>query len=365
MDEWEAQVALTTVPRLGSIKIQLLIQFFGSARAVFDADPSELIQVHGISSEIAHSLDQIRIQKKWLRDLEIAEKMGVRVISFQSPEYPKRLLEISDFPIILYVKGQIIPDDQHCLAVVGTRAASPYGMEMAEKISRELAGAGYTIASGLARGVDTAAHLGALKCGRTIAVIGSGLANIYPKENCALSDEVAAKGALISEFPMLTPPDRQNFPQRNRIVSGMSKGVLLIEAPVKSGAMITMEKAKSHKRKLFALPGRVDSERFRGNHFLIKSGLANLVENTNDILSAFETVLTSQKLPLSHKYHLPELDREERGVMQILETEEQSIEELCAKTGLPVMKLNSLLMSLLIKKRVKEFPGKLFKKINM
>jgi DNA processing protein len=266
---------------------------------------------------------------------------------------------MQDPPALLYVKGDLLPQDQRCIAVIGTRQSSLYGNEMAEKISRELARHGFTVISGLARGIDTAAHRGALQGGRTLAVIGSGLANIYPAENKQLAEEIAGRGALISEFSLCVPPDRQNFPQRNRIVAGLALASVLIEAPLKSGAMITIHKANEYKRKLFALPGRADTGQFKGNHALIKSGQAELIEDADDILAYFEQL----PLPQVQKTQGSQLfDQEERQVLGAL-LEECSIEHLAVKSGLPMQQLNRVLMGLILKRAVKEFPGKIYKKV--
>jgi DNA processing protein len=259
------------------------------------------------------------------------------------------------------MQGELLKEDQRCLAIVGTRQASVYGQEMAHRLSRELAQAGFTIVSGLARGIDTAAHRGALEKGRTLAVLGSGLACIYPTENIALAGAIRQQGALISEFAMATPPDRQNFPQRNRIVSGMTLGTILIEAPQQSGAMLTVERALNQGRPVFALPGRVDQDSFRGNHALIKERKAELIENVEDILKNFECSLPlvfkpTQKLPFR-------LEKEEEELLRQMPIQEISVEELVAHIQWPVAKLNGLLMSLVLKKIVKEYPGKIYKKI--
>lgn len=366
LSELEALVILTTIPYLGAVKIRALIKKFGSALAALDADPALIAKMAEFGERIAQGWQRWRKEDGWKRNLELAEKEQVEIVPYTSSAYPKRLLEIADHPVLLYVKGTLLPTDQHCIAVVGTRQASIYGKEMAEKISQELAGAGLTVVSGLARGIDTSAHAGALRRGRTIAVIGSGLADIYPQENIALAKTISERGALISEFPMDTPPDRQNFPQRNRIVSGMTMATLVVEAPVKSGAMITVEKALSYKRRVFALPGRSDVEDFRGNHLLIKSGQAKLVENAKDILENFEDLFSlTEELPPRTKSFSRGLSSEETEFLKKLPSHEVSIEDLMQLTKIPVMNMNTMIMSLLLKKAIKEYPGKIYKKIVM
>lgn len=362
MNELEALAFLSAIPLLGSVRIRLLIHHFGSAAAAAQAKISEITPLPGFGPKILESWKNWQKNSSWRENLDLVNKSGVKLIAYSSHEYPKRLLELPDFPILLYVKGDLEASDQDGIAIVGTRQASIYGLEMAEMIAKELASSGFAIVSGLARGIDTAAHRGALQKGRTLAIIGSGLSDIYPHENLALSEMIAKQGALISEFPMATPPDRQNFPQRNRIVSGLTLGTLLIEAPLRSGAMLTMERAREQKRKLFALPGRADLENFKGNHHLIKQGLAQLIESAQDIVNNFGDLFdrASQPMPKAPKLML---EKEEEHLLNQLPPEELSFDEILQKTKVPVAKLNVLLMSLVLKRAIKEFPGKSYKKI--
>lgn len=359
LDGLEALVALTHVPGLGAVRVKQLIEHFGSAEVALDADAGAIAQIPGFGPKITAGWEKHKSADGWKRDRDLAAERGVRLLPYTDPEYPKALLEVPDHPVLLYVAGEILPEDSRSLAVVGTRNATIYGMEMAAQISRTLARSGFTIVSGLARGIDTAAHQATLDAGRTIAVIGSGLANIYPKENNMLAKAIAEDGALISEYPMMTPPSRQSFPQRNRIVAGMTLGTVLIEAPFKSGAMITMANARDYGKKLFALPGRADTEAFRGNHQLIKRGEAQLIEGARDILESFSVLPALESTPQ------PELNEEEQQLMTLLPSEELSIEEITLKTQLPVPKLNVLLMRLVLKKLVKKFPGRIYKKVSI
>lgn len=362
--ELEALLALTTVVGLGSVKIRQLVGQFGSARGVLAASRGDWLTCRGMTPSNADAIEDVQRIKSPRSLLAQAQALGADVIAYTDPRYPKRLLEIDDHPVVLYAQGELLPVDQRSIAIVGTRNATLYGRDMARRFGQQLAAEGFTVVSGLARGVDTEAHLGALQSGRTVAVIGSGLADVYPAENLALSRQISMQGALLSEFPMHTPPDRHNFPQRNRIVSGMTQATLLIEAPVKSGAMITMDRALSQGRRLFALPGRVDNESFKGNHALIKSGRARLVEDVNDILAAFEDLFAgigSKRLP-SQPVIMPQLPPDEHRVVTLLSSEELSIEELAQRTELPISKLSVILMSLVLKRRLKEYPGKIYKK---
>jgi len=362
LEELEALIFLNGLPLLGSIKSRLLIQHFGSAASVVNAPLDEITAFPGIGQKLLENWKTSLIKGAWQEDLKLAERSQTTLIPFTSPHYPKRLLKTNDFPLLLYTQGTVFKEDQQCLAIVGTRQASIYGLEMAKNISRELARAGFTIVSGLARGVDAAAHRGALECGRTLAVLGSGLSRPYPPDNIPLAEAIKKQGAVMSEFPMDAPPNRHHFPQRNRIVSGMTLGTVVIEAPLKSGAMLTAERALCQGRPVFALPGRSDLENHRGNHLLIKEGKAKLVENGRDILQFFDDCPLS--FPLSAvKKPLIALEKEETELLQKMPIQEASIEELAMHVAWPVGKLNGLLMSLVLKKMIKEYPGKIYKKV--
>jgi len=343
------------------VRIRRLVEYFGSAAAALQAKTEYWLDVPGFNTKNIPA-DSFFEGAESERNFEMIKRFGVRVISYQCSEYPQHLLKIPDFPLVLYVKGRILPEDNRSIAVVGTRNATIYGMETAEKMAAGLSGAGLTVVSGLARGIDTAAHKAAVKKGRTIAVIGSGLADIYPRENNRLAEEISEKGAVISEFPMLTPPDRQNFPQRNRIVSGMTLGTLLIEAPLKSGAMLTMENAFDHERELFAIPGRTDSENYRGNLSLLKSGKARLVENSSDIIKFFGIAERKENF-LFEKESAIDLNPEEKKFISLLPQEEVSLHRIEELVQLPITKIHVLLMSLLLKNAIREYPGKIYKKL--
>lgn len=290
MTELEALVILTMTPYLGSIKIRHLLKRFGSALKALQASSDEVSQILGLEPKMTNSWGDWKKDRKWEENLEMAARSKVELVPFTSSNYPQCLLILKDPPLLLYVKGEVKRCDLNGLAVIGTRNPSLYGRTLAERISRELAEKGVTVVSGLARGIDTAAHSGALNKGRTLAVLGSGLTTIYPSENVELADRISANGALISEYSMCTPPDRLHFLQRNRIVGCLGIGTVLVEAPLKSGSMQTMELSFEYNKKLFSFPGPADCENFQGNHFLIKKGKAKLVENIEDILKNFETL---------------------------------------------------------------------------
>jgi len=366
LNELEALAILSTIPYLGSVKIRQLIERFGSAAESLKASSETIESLPGFGKKIADAWDTYKKQTLWQQDFKLADHYGVELIPYSSSRFPKPLLEIKDPPVLLYVKGELKNIDQQSIAIVGTRNAGIYGLEMAALLAEELAAQNFTVISGLARGIDTAAHRGALRRGRTLGIIGSGIADLYPKENLSLAEEIAKNGAIVSEYPMRTPPDRHTFPRRNRLVSGLSLGIVLIEAPLKSGAMITMDLALKQNKKLFALPGRVDHDNFRGNHALIKCGKAALIENATDITQSFENLfgkieplrpVSSQKAVI--------LDAEEEFLIRQFPQEELSFEDLAIKTKLPVAKLNALITGLTLKKMIQEYPGKIYKKCRM
>lgn len=361
MEELEALLILSSLPHLGSVKIRLLMQHYGSATEALSAPLSELATFPGFGPKILQSWKKGIEEEEWKQNLILAERLHAQLIPFTSPQYPKRLLEIVDYPVVLYMQGTLLKEDRRCLAVIGTRQASIYGREMAKELGRELAQAGFTVVSGLARGIDTEAHRGALERGRTIAVLGSGLACPYPTENITLATAIQHQGAVISEFAMATPPDRQHFPQRNRIVSGMAMGTILVEAPQQSGAMLTVERALGQGRPVFALPGRVDQECFKGNHALIKERKAELIENAHDILKNFDDCPLPLVFKPARQSPVP-LEKEEEELLRQMPAQEFSTEELVSRTQWPIAKLNGLLMSLVLKKIIKEYPGKIYKK---
>jgi DNA processing protein len=363
MDELTALIILTYIPHLGSLRIRKLIQHFGSAKTALEANAAAIAEIPDFGTKVSTEWERWKKDRSWELNIQKAKELNVSIIPYYHPNYPQRLLKIPDYPIILYVQGEILPQDQRCIAVVGTRQSSVYGRQFAESIAKDLVSYGFTVVSGLARGIDAGAHEGALKGkGRTLAVIGSGLANIYPREHLLLAEWVTKQGALISEFSMLTPPDRQTFPQRNRIVSGMTMGTVLIEAPRKSGAMITVECALSQGKTIFALPGRADWENFAGNHYLIKSGQARLVENAEDVAKYYDDLLSTCQTKKEEAKPQIFGTEEEKKFLSLLPCHEISIDEIVQLTGFPVMRVNVLLMTLIMKKAIREFPGKMYKR---
>ena len=275
---------LTMVPGVGPKTCLALLERFGSATGVLDARESSLREVPGVGPKLAEKVSRARREVDAEAELELCREMGVAIVARGDDGYPPTLGEIPDPPSLLYVRGTIAPADQLAIALVGSRKCTPYGLRIAERLAGSLARVGLTVVSGLARGIDAAAHRGALAAGgRTLAVLANGLGEVYPPEHEGLAHEVAASGAVISESPMGQGPLAGLFPQRNRVISGLSLGVVVVEATPRSGSLSTAKHATEQNREVFAVPGPVDSLPSRGCHYLIRDG-ARLVETVDDIL---------------------------------------------------------------------------------
>jgi DNA processing protein len=364
MDYRQALVALNLIEGLGPVRVRLLLDHFGDAPAALGATREQLLQVRGIGQETAEAIANwektIDLEAEWKR----IQEFGCRIVALQDEEYPALLRQIYDPPPVLYVKGQMLPKDKNAVALVGSRMTTHYGIETARKLGFQLAYLGVTVVSGGARGIDSAAHQGALAAkGRTIAVLGTGINLITPPENAKLFEQIAANGAVITQFPFNRPGDKQSFPIRNRIIAGMTLGTVVVEANLTSGALITANFANEYGRQVFAVPGRIDSPRSKGCHDLIKKG-AKLCEGAEDILSEFEYLFPPSNKPPSpaETGALPalELSEHERMVYDTLGHEETSIDEVISKSGLPASAASVTLLSLEMKRLIRQLPGKLF-----
>lgn len=360
MEEREALVVLNNVPQLGPKRLRALRARFGSFAAVLEADREAIQAVTGVGRRVAQALSHWREIPRWEQDLELIHRHKVDLLCEMDSDFPDALRALPNAPMLLYVLGDRRALKAPSVAIVGTRALSHYGAEQAERFAADLAQAGLNVVSGLARGADTAAHRGALRYGKTVAVLGSGLAKLYPPENRDLAAQITRAGALVSEFPMLTPPDRPLFPQRNRIVAGLAQATMLVEAPLKSGAMQTMDLARTYERLCFALPGRVDMESFEGNFALLKEERAKLIQRPEDLLDAlaWKAKAHAAKAPVDS---VP-MSLEESAVLEALSGEELHIDQLALRTNLPITKITVLIMGLLMKRVIKECPGKIYKK---
>lgn len=363
MEEREYLVVLNLVRGLGPARIRSLMAHFGTAAEIFRQPASALSQVPGIGAHLSRAIRQWE-EVEYAEEFRLIKKLGLKILTIFDQEYPANLKEIYDPPTVLYTLGSLIPEDKPALAVVGSRRASRYGLQAAHNLAAQLAERGFTVVSGLARGIDTQAHRGALDGGgRTLAVLGSGLGNIYPTENQKLAEEISHSGAVISEFPVRAVPDRQNFPLRNRVVSGLSLGTLVVEAAERSGALITARMAMEQGRVVMAVPGRIDSFSARGTNALIRDG-AKMVSGIDDILEEFEYLFpelgTSAADQSPAGPALENLSPEEIRVYEALQEEELNMEDLLAKTGLPSPPLSAALLALELKRLIRRLPGKVF-----
>lgn len=365
MTKREALVSLNMALDIGSIRLGRLLEFFGTPENILKAPREKLMAVSGIGEAIAAKICALKAEDVD-KELKEAQRLGLKIITVDDAEYPENLKNIHDPPIVLYVLGALVPEDILSLAIVGSRRASFYGLSAAEKFAFELAQKNITIVSGMARGIDTCAHKGALKAGgRTIAVIGSGFNRIYPEENKGLSEEIARAGAVLSEFPLNTEPFKQNFPRRNRVISGLSIGVIVVEAARNSGALITADFALEQGRDVFALPGKVDSATSFGTNALIKQG-AKLVSCVDDIIEEIDLPLLSsavrvipQEKPEKSPVN-PDLSLDEAGVCALLDSRPVALDELVEKTNMEIQRISGILLKLQLRKVIRELPGKLF-----
>jgi DNA processing protein len=358
--ELEALLTLHLVPGLGPRLTAALVERFGSALGVSRAGPEELRQVPHIGDKLAHDLHQALRDADVSAELELIARHQVHLLTLGSAEYPKTLAQIFDPPHLLYVKGSLMPADAKAVAIVGSRQCTSYGRRIAERLATGLAHKGYTIISGLARGVDGAAHRGALKAGgRTLAVLAGGLSKVYPPEHAELAGEIEAAGAVLSEAPMGMEPLADLFPPRNRLISGLARGVIIVEAAERSGALITARQAVEQGRSVFALPGPVDSPASGGTHLLIRQG-AILVRGVEDILEELEGVsATAKEIPPSVP---PGLDDTQRQLWELVKQQPQHVDDLARQLNRPIHEVTGALMMLEIKKAVRRLPGNMYER---
>ncbi len=359
-------VWLNSIPNVGAVKGNLLINHFGDPKNIWDASEAELKTASFLNARTIGFLADDKYKNEALRQLKVIEELKIKVITIKDSLYPYYLKNIYDPPIILYVRGNIL-EEEKCIAVVGSRKATSYGLKMAETISYELARLGITVISGMARGIDTYAHKGALKAGgRTIAVLGCGPDVVYPAENKQLMADIKNTGAVISEFKPGMQPIATNFPARNRIISGMSQGVVVIEAGERSGSLITAGFALEQGREVFAVPGNINSFSSVGTNKLIKDG-AKIVTDIEDILEELRVYSLKDKWTglrreeAFDQSRFKGLDSEERKLVECLKSEPLHIDILADKSGLSVKAVNAILVMLELKGIVEQAPGKIFK----
>ncbi|MEN8245049.1 MAG: DNA-processing protein DprA [Thermodesulfobacteriota bacterium] len=356
-------LTLKSVPGIGNLLFKRLVERFITPESVFQAKPSDLSQVAGMTERLVQKIRHYRIPDWIHAELERVDQKGFRIITFADEDYPSLLREIPDPPPYLYVYGDI-GGSRHCVAMVGSRNATDYGIQTTLRLGRDLAALGITVVSGMARGIDTAAHRGALACqGMTVAVLGSGLERIYPAENRKLFHEIAQTGAVVSEFPLHAEPEAHHFPMRNRVISGMSLGTVIVEATRRSGSLITARLAAEQNREVFAVPGSVSSFKSTGTHTLIKQG-AKLVEHAKDVLEEFPQLSMPHKKAEEagqpNSTAPPALPALEQEVYEALDCYPVHIDMLALKTGIAAGRLAGILLNLELKGVVLHSPGNMF-----
>ncbi|MDA8175304.1 MAG: DNA-processing protein DprA [Nitrospiraceae bacterium] len=355
-------LALCSIREIGPLTIKRLFALFGSAQKVFEASEQELLD-SGLTPKKAQCIARFSGWKKVERDLTYAHEHGIKLLVMESPEYPEALKSLPDPPRVLFAKGDIQPEDCFALAVVGSRMPTNYGLSQSENISGALAGMGFTIVSGLARGIDTAAHKAALGAGgRSIGVMGSGLDVPYPAENKKLMGDISRSGAVISEFCFGTLPNKENFPRRNRIISGLSLGVLVVEAAAGSGSLITAHCALDQNKEVFAIPGNISSGLSKGTNELIKKGAA-MVMSAEDIVEELAPVLKGflRKKPAeTDSKKMTDLTEDEKKVIKHLGQEPRHIDDICREMGAGAAWLSTVLLGLELSGHVRQSAGKRF-----
>ena len=359
-------VRLACVPGIGSRLRRLLLERFGTPDGVFAASPAEIASVGRISRKLAAALPTLANDPTADDVIALCRKRSVDIVLEGRDGYPSLLSRIDDPPGLLFVRGTLLPQDALSVAIVGARHATAYGLKVAEQLGASLARAGYTVVSGLARGIDAAAHRGAIQAGgRTIAVLGSGVLNVYPPEHADLAREVIDAGALISELPPLTDPNVGTFPQRNRIVSGLSLGVVVVQAADRSGALITARLATEQGREVFAVPGPIDCRMSRGCHGLIRDG-AKLVESVDDILEEFgplfETATTAdgRRVKTAAELHLGDVEQQVLDACDALAagaSNPVSIDDIVDRSGLAASQVLATIGVLEMRRLIRRLPG--------
>jgi DNA processing protein len=344
------QVGFSLIPGIGRVKLAQLEDHFGNLENAWKASPGELKQAgldRGSINAITSLVPKISLEA----EMEKLVRYNIKVLGYKDDGYPSRLQEIYDYPPLIYIRGSLLPEDEWCLAIVGTRRATVYGRQVTEEIVTDLAQSKITIVSGLAKGIDSIAHKSALAAGgRSIAVFACGLDIVYPGENAELARSIMQHGALISEYPLGTRPRADNFPRRNRIMSGLSLGVLVVEADESSGAMITAHLALEQNREVFAIPGSILSPASRGTNHLIQEG-AKLVRDYTDILEELNLMTVARQIEMREV--IPESEPESL-LLKLLGAEPTHVDEVCRSSGLPIATVSSTLAMMELKGLVKQ-----------
>jgi DNA processing protein len=355
----ESALRLCLISGVGPRLRVALLERFTTAADIFAASVAELREVPGVGPKLAHAIlaaGEVAVQS----EISICHERQVQILLAEDPQYPPTLQRIPDPPGVLFVRGSLTPQDELAIAIVGTRHATQYGLTQAERLASGLARAGYTIVSGLARGIDGAAHQAALAAGgRTLAILGSGCLNVYPPEHVALAERIITNGAVISEAPPLSPAVGGMFPQRNRIITGLSLGVIVVEAADSSGALISARHALEQNREVFAVPGRVDSRVSKGCHRLIRDG-AKLVESVDDVLEELGPLAKPMKTDDGNEVHHPaelQLNEQERAVLAAIGNDPTAIDQVVVASGLPIARVLATLSVLEMKRLIRRVSG--------
>ncbi|MGQ9628632.1 MAG: DNA-processing protein DprA [Anaerolineae bacterium] len=352
-DELKYWVGFNIVPGIGSVRFRALLERFGSAARAWHASPQELKQL-GLDNRVVNNLLEARTKLSLEKEMEKIRRTKARVITWDDEEYPPHLKNIYAPPPLLYIKGEIRPEDRWAVAMVGTRRATVYGKEATRFLAGGLARNGVTVISGLARGIDSQAHRAALEAGgRTIAVLGHGIDQVYPPEHRELAEAITRQGALLSDYPLGTKPESRNFPPRNRLISGMALGVVIVEGSRQSGAMITASFATEQDREVFAVPGHILSHSSEGPNYLIQNG-AKLVSSVEDILEELNLVEIYQQQELQA---LIPGDETEAVLLRYLSREPVHVDEMVRQSGLPTPQVTSTLALMELKGMVRQVGG--------
>lgn len=355
-------LALNSLPDIGPVNARRLVSAFGSPEKIFQMPTDELQKVEGIGENRSQCIIDFNQWDLVKKEIDLSAQKGIKLVTLHDTAYPEGLRNIHDAPVVLYIRGDLREADKYAVAMVGSRVSTNYGIQIAERMGHKLASSGLTVVSGMARGIDTAAHKGALKAGgRTLAVLGSGIDVPYPSSNRVLMRDIESSGAVISEFPLGTPPNRENFPRRNRIISALSFGVVVVEAARGSGSLITATYALDQGREVFAVPGNITSRNSRGTNDLIKKG-AKLVESAEEVIEELRPQLKGvlREDIADREKRLPEMTDDEKVLYQYLCSEPKHIDTITREKSLTTGKALSILLTLELKGVIRQTEGKRF-----
>lgn len=362
LDQRQAWLALYMIPGLGNVVLKRLYERFLDVEAIFQADFFDLMGVEGLRKGVAGKILDGGLLERAEKEISAAERAGATVLTYQDPDYPVLLRELHNPPMVLFMKGRKIPLEQTLVGLVGSRNPTHYGLKAAEKIAMALAKRGAGVVSGLARGIDASAHSGCLRSGGfTVGVLGTGIDVVYPGSNRKLFEKMMEAGAIVSEFPMGTAPEPRNFPIRNRVISGLSRGVAVIEAARKSGSLITAALALEQNREIFAVPGSIDSLKSAGTHWLIKQG-AKLIENADDILDELWFLTHETGAIDRSEKSLPQgrMDGVELKLYDIIGNYPVHIDQIARTGNMDAGQVAMVLLKMELNGTVRQLPGKMY-----